>query len=65
MEQDQLRKRLIYAIDNVGLRAKQIGKIAGITESTLSRFKNAKTMLCRPEAERLNKYFEQFFMVEL
>lgn len=65
MDQTELRDRLNYACDTVGLKSKTIAKIAGVEESRLSRFKNGKAMLCLPEAKKLEKYFDNFFMVEL
>jgi plasmid maintenance system antidote protein VapI len=65
MDQKELRGRLNYACDTIGLKSKTIAKVAGVEESRLSRFKNGKTMLCRPEAKRLENYFDNFFMVEL
>lgn len=64
-DQKQLQKRLLYAINEIGLKAKQISKITGIDESELSRFKTGKAMLCLPDVEKLNNYFDKFFMVEL
>lgn len=65
MDQGQLRKRLIYATNDVGLKAKQIAKITGIDESCLSRFKTGKAMLYLSDAQKLDAYFDRFFMVEL
>lgn len=63
--QKQLQKRLLYAINDIGLKAKQISKITGIGESELSRFKTGKAMLCLPDVKKLNNYFDNFFMVEI
>ena len=65
MDQSRLRKRLIYAIETVGLKAKSISKITGVDESSLSRFKTGKAMLYLSDAQRLDAYFDKFFMVEL
>lgn len=65
MDQKQLRKRLIYAINNVGLKAKSISKVTGVDESSLSRFKTGKAMLYLSDAQKLDAYFDKFFMVEL
>mgnify|MGYP004594237933 CR=1 FL=1 len=55
MNQEELRKKLIYVTDN-GLVAKAISQKAQIPPDVLSRFKNGKVLLCEPDAIRLEKY---------
>jgi len=63
--QNDLRKRLNYAIDEIGLKAKTIGRKTNIAECELSRFKNGKAVLCQPDVKKLTSYLDNFFMVEL
>lgn len=65
MDQEQLKKRLLYATTEIGLKAKQISKYTGISQADISRFKNGQIMLCLSDAKKLNNYFDRFFMVEL
>lgn len=65
MDQEQLKKRLMYALNTVGLKAKQISGYTGISQADISRFKNGKIMLCLSDAQKLANYFDKFFMIEL
>lgn len=65
MDQEKLKNRLIYATTEIGLKAKQISKYTGITQTDISRFKNGQIMLCLSDAQKLASYFDKFFMVKL
>lgn len=65
MDQEQLQKRLVYATTEIGLKAKQISKFTGISQTDISRFKNGQIMLCLSDAKRLTNYFDNFITIEL
>lgn len=55
MNQTDLRNKLICVIEN-GLVAKIIAQSTDIPQDVLSRFKNGKVCLCKPDTVRLEKY---------
>lgn len=65
MDYRGLQQRLQYATDIVGIRAQAICLRTHITEGALSNFKNGKAILSRPAARRLEKYFDNFYLVSL
>ena len=65
MDYLSLQKRLKNAVDRVGLKANSISRKTGIDTASLSRFKNGKGVLSRREAETLEKYLDDFFMISL
>ncbi len=60
MNQNELKTRLNYAVNQVGLKAKNISEKTGIMQSDISRFKNGQIMLCISDAFKLQKYFDSF-----
>lgn len=65
MDYITLQKRLVYAINKIGIKARSISKMTGISDAELSRFKNGKAFLSAPAAKKLQKYLDGFYMVTL
>ncbi len=63
-EQNELRTRLNYVVNDIGVRASKISVYTHIERCRLSNFKNGKLFLCRPEAVRLQKYLDNFWLLE-
>lgn len=60
LSQAALRKQLISAINDIGLKATAISKKTGILQSDISLFKNGKIELCLSDFEKLRSFLDSF-----
>ena len=65
INQNELRQRLSYAVSTIGVKQNYICKYTGISTDHISRFLNGKINLSEEDAQRLQTYFDKFFMIAL
>lgn len=65
IDQNELKNRLDYCLNTIGVKQNYVCKNTGIDVPTLSKFKNNKIYLNDKDARNLQNYFDKFFMIEI